>query len=141
MDALNRFYSYVKKTSSCWIWQGSKNKFGHGMFSFNGKTLGAHRFSAQIAGYNIENKCVCHRCDNPSCVNPKHLFVGTQQDNMIDKSKKGRATGSNGKNGKKIQTPDGIFESRLAAAKHYGIDPSSIGKRMVRYPRDYYYIL
>ena len=136
MKDIDRFYSYVKKTSTCWNWQGSTNQFGHGMFSFDGKTIGAHRFSALMAGLNIDNKCVCHHCDNPKCVNPDHLFVGSIQDNINDKMAKGRHKS----NAKKIQTPDGVFESRYKAAKHYNIDPSSLGKRMRRYPALYYYI-
>lgn len=95
-----RFWSFVKKTDSCWLWQGSTQK-GYGNISaWNPKQriLKAHRLSYEIhygeipEGVGYHGICVLHKCDNPSCVNPKHLILGTQQDNLEDMRKKGRSS-------------------------------------------------
>ena len=75
----------------CHIWTGARNPKGYGTYSYLKKNYRAHRISYTL--YNDEipfGLVVCHSCDNPSCVNPAHLFTGTQSDNEIDKVKKGR---------------------------------------------------
>jgi|LakMenE18May11ns_1017448.scaffolds.fasta_scaffold9368776_1 hypothetical protein len=77
---------------SCWPWLGFKNPKGYGQSSLNDKTMLAHRWSYQHH-YGIvipKNMCVLHACDNPSCCNPLHLSIGTNQDNVNDKMKRGR---------------------------------------------------
>jgi hypothetical protein len=132
---IDRFWNKVIKTSSCWEWQAAKNKQGYGMYSVDGKSIPAHRFSAMLHGFIIDNKLVCHTCDNSKCVNPNHFFIGNYQDNVDDMIAKGRKKLNN----KQIKTPDGIFESRLAAAKHYKVSAPAIGKRMLQNPSEYYY--
>ena len=93
-----RFWSKVDKTGDCWIWLGGVSGDGYGRF-WDGpeKMIGAHRFSWLLAGESIpEGEYVCHHCDNPPCVRPSHLFVGTQQDNIDDKMRKGRHVASKG---------------------------------------------
>lgn len=86
----SRFMEKVNKTESCWIWMGSKHPRGYGCFC-GGNTATAHRYSYEhFVGPIPDGLCVCHKCDNPSCVNPDHLFVGTHTDNMLDKMAKGR---------------------------------------------------
>ena len=87
-----RFWKRVQKTETCWLWTGAKNKKGYGTFYISKyEPIGAHRFSYLLAeGKSPEELFVCHKCDNPSCVRPDHLFLGTNTDNMRDAKKKGR---------------------------------------------------
>jgi hypothetical protein len=79
----------------CWPWGGGASK-GYGAFYVDGRTQLAHRISYQIfVGPIPKGMVVCHDCDRPDCVNPHHLFVGTQQDNVSDMRAKGRAMESN----------------------------------------------
>ena len=97
-DVARRFWPKVDKRGpdDCWNWTGAKWNFGHGAFSLvttrnSEKQTGAHRVSYQLAfGPIPEGMLVCHSCDNPSCVNPRHLFVGSNLDNMRDMVAKGR---------------------------------------------------
>lgn len=87
-----RFWSKVKDTGYCWEWQAGKSTHGYGMFKANGIYAAASRWAYQIIYGNIPDDLhVLHKCDNPGCVNPFHLFTGTHQDNMLDKAKKGRS--------------------------------------------------
>lgn len=88
------FKKVVKMESGCHEWSGSKDSQGYGFFSVGGRTVKAHRASYIIAsGTDIpSNVCVCHSCDNPSCVNPEHLWLGSQADNVADRSAKGRTS-------------------------------------------------
>lgn len=77
--------------NACWEWSGAKDKDGYGHIEMIGERR-AHRISYRLFNGNIHaGLVVCHKCDNPGCVNPHHLFVGTMKDNMVDKMLKGRA--------------------------------------------------
>lgn len=94
-DVARRFWTYVRKTSgdSCWEWQGVLAKKSYGAFCPGpGRRMHpAHRYAWQLThGAPPEHLLVCHKCDNPRCVRPDHLFLGTTQDNSDDKVRKGR---------------------------------------------------
>lgn len=85
-----------KSIDECWEWQGYRNKKNYGVTRIGGrnsKAFLAHRLSWTIHFGEIPHGMhVCHKCDNPSCVNPNHLFIGTNQDNIMDRVAKGRSS-------------------------------------------------
>ena len=91
----DRFWAHVDKPGDCWEWLASKGPNGYGQFTatVDGRlrNMRAHRLAYIWAGNDLQaDDILCHTCDNPSCVNPNHLFVGTHQDNMADKVEKDR---------------------------------------------------
>ena len=97
----NRFWSMVDKLGpdDCWLWLGSKRSNGYGVLYIEeyGSRPGVHRISWELHNGVIEdNKLVLHKCDNPSCVNPNHLYLGTQSDNMVDRFKRNRCPSTSG---------------------------------------------
>ena len=130
-------YKLNKKTvidpvTNCWNWVGHKDKDGYGKLTLNGKSIRAHRLSHLERKGPIENLDVLHTCDNPSCINPNHLYTGTIQDNMRDKRERNRVKGINHPRNK-IPESMIIFlrESPLSQcqlARDTGINQSYIGK-------------
>lgn len=89
----DRFFKYVhpEPNTGCWLWGGAAWKSGYGMLGVSGKLKKATHVYLQLAGRPLpEGMLACHSCDFPPCVNPDHLFIGTQQDNLDDASAKGR---------------------------------------------------
>jgi hypothetical protein len=83
--------------NGCINWVGGLDKNGYGRFKpYDQKRIRSHRYAYQEEYGKIpDGMLICHNCDNPSCVNPKHLFLGTQKDNALDRSKKGRGAKNN----------------------------------------------
>jgi len=118
----------------CWEWSAAKNCGGYGVFWRNGRMELAHRVSWEIhIGPIPDGMCACHNCDNPCCVNPNHLFLGTKADNNSDKDAKGRRRDAVGDNNgqSKLKNPEAIdiYNSRESTAllsEKYGISEVSV---------------
>lgn len=124
--------------SGCWFWLGNLDEGGYGTIRISGKMLKAHRASWMLhRGQIPDGLKVLHSCDIPCCINPDHLFLGTQVDNMRDRASKGRDPDTRGtKNGRAKLTEDQVRAIRAETgsnseiAKRYGV-----GKSMVSYIR------
>lgn len=119
----------------CWEWPGSRSKFGYGRFRYTAALkIGAHRVAAMIKYGGIpDGICVMHSCDNPACVNPAHLFLGTLADNNRDRAKKGRSRDQRGEkhHNNKLTSAD-VLEirqstlSQVELANLYGVSSPTI---------------
>jgi len=91
-DVANRFWAKVQVGSpeECWLWTAYTDRDGYGRFSVRGRKLRAHRVAVRLDGRYPTGKIVRHTCDNPGCVNPSHLQLGTQRENMRDRDERGR---------------------------------------------------
>ena len=104
-DEDHRFWSKVRKgdqPDDCWLWTGAISKRqGYGRFGFLGKVMGAHQASylmahPEVAPSDLDGKCVLHSCDVRHCVNPAHLSIGTNLENIGEAAHKGRLAGGGG---------------------------------------------
>lgn len=139
---VERFWSKVEVAGKddCWIWQRGTSGFGYGNFHYGKMSIRAHRFSYQLHNGKIGgHKCVCHSCDNPKCVNPAHLWIGTRAENNADKEAKQRGIHPNQSSGEgnsnaAITTPEviaikvmarkGMPQARIAA--FIGVSPALV---------------
>lgn len=89
---IERFWAHVDRSGDCWLWRGVNPLTSYGTMRIGGRTIGVHRISYELHNGPIpdDKPFVCHTCDTPGCVNPAHLFAGTHEDNMKDKTAKGR---------------------------------------------------
>jgi hypothetical protein len=145
---IKRFESFIEPepNTGCFLWTGciSRRKDPVGSFGYKGKPIYAHRVSYLINKGPIPNgMCVCHKCDTPACVNPEHLFLGTQLDNIKDRVKKNRSGSARGSShGHSIFTEEivmQIFDERIssnssyaALAKKYNCSRSAIAHVLKR---------
>lgn len=140
MTMQERFWAKVDKSGDCWIWTAAKLKKGYGQFKAKSYTrVTAHRLSYEMAyGPIPDGMFVCHKCDNPSCVNPDHLFIGTALDNCQDMMAKGRAkTGGpfpGSKNGNAVLNEDDVLKikslplSYRKLAHQFGVSKTQIAR-------------
>ena len=120
-----RLKKYIVASNGCWIWTGKKNKLGYGTITVNGVETRAHRAMYFMLNPDSDkNKVVMHVCDNPSCINPEHLKLGTQKENLEDMRTKGRGKGGAPKGNKNAKgntgwTKGGIVHilNRVPASK------------------------
>lgn len=113
----------------CWLWTGKRTSLGYGQIYIEGKSLYAHRMSVvAYRGEFIDRRVVAHKCDTPSCVNPSHLFVCTQADNIADCVKKHR-TAAGERNGRRklsklnVEVIRASKERPTILSKKYGVTP------------------
>lgn len=134
-----RFWRYVKKTDECWEWIGNKRRFGYGSIQVAGKgskKTPAHRLSYTMhVGPIPDGLFVMHKCDNPSCVNPDHLQLGTPKDNTQDMIAKGRkrvvAPVGEGNGKSKLTNEIALYIKKSAStnaqlARELGLSPNCI---------------
>jgi hypothetical protein len=156
IPARTRFWKFVAKGGQadkpeCWVWMGSVGgSMGYGVFWYQGKNRRAHVVSWAFSrsGRALpelpKNHLVLHKCDNPACVRPKHLFAGSQKDNIRDKHAKGRAADQRGEKGPTAKLTNAQAEEirRLLSlgdrvgdvARKYGVSSptvTNIRKRLV----------
>ena len=118
--------------TGCWLWMGWRNQKGYGQVWVNGKSAGAHRVSWSLHNGPIpEGLCVCHTCDNPPCVNPAHLWVGTNAENHEDKVAKKRHGYGETHSKAKLTERDVLDirasrESDVALARRYGVTHQAV---------------
>lgn len=124
-DVEERFWAKVNRLGpdDCWEWLAGKDKDGYGKFSIQGKSHRSHRVVySWYYGVDLNIELVCHTCDNPSCVNPLHLFLGSPQDNMSDKVCKGRQYFTFGElNGCNKLTEETALQGFLMSGTHKSI--------------------
>lgn len=126
------FWNNVVKTKDCWIYTGSRGTNGYGRIQTrlpNGKRLSvfAHRYAYELANRVLcGDKKVCHHCDNPSCVRPSHLFLGTQGENMKDASAKDRISFGEKHWNRKLTTEK---VRRIKTLAKIGVSTSELGNK------------
>lgn len=110
-----RFWKWVEKIpNGCWNWKGCRTSRGYGRFQVHPKTLRAHRVSYFLFnGEFDETLLICHSCDNPSCVNPSHLFIGNSKENVEDMVKKGRLNRNKKCKGISFRKETGKWRARI----------------------------
>jgi len=139
---IERFWKRVSRSAGCWLWTGASDG-RYGQAHVNKKPVKAHRLSWILSFGDIPSGLlVLHRCDNPPCVNPAHLFLGTSQDNSDDKHAKGRNRSGIGEKCHtavlcaslvvEIRRRHQQGESHARLAREFGVSPSSIGRAATR---------
>jgi len=145
-----RFWSktFPEPNTGCWLWTSQTDVFGYGIFYNNGRPHKATHVALKLSGVERpRGKVVCHRCDNPCCVWPGHLYVGTMLDNMRDRDRRGRGGGPLRRgegNGRAVLTWELVREIRakwtlnvpgqkpvhtkLGLSREYGVSDMQIGQ-------------
>jgi len=134
---LERFMSKVDTSGDCWEWTAFRLKIGYGRFGLHQKVEQAHRVSFEHFHRKLEpGECVCHACDNPGCVNPDHLWAGSQKDNVADMTRKGRYPHRQGMNNKiavdQVEEIRADSRTQQEIAKSYGITQAQVSQIKLR---------
>lgn len=126
----------IKGPDECWEWQGPCNGSGYGNIGFTDLSTTTHRISYELANGAVGNTytvCILHRCDNPPCCNPAHLFIGTRADNIADMTQKGRLASFEGtKNVRALLTESQVLvirdsdKTNVELGREYGVGPTTI---------------
>ena len=137
-DLPERFWAKVRKSDGCWEWTASRNQKGYGELKVDGsKNSTAHRVSWQLHNGPIPTGLhVLHHCDNPPCIRPDHLFLGTNRDNAQDAAVKGRRASMRGTNNnaarlspeaaRAIRNRVALGAPQRAVAADYGVAPQTV---------------
>ena len=138
-DFTKRFWAKVEKRgpNDCWLWTASKDRHGYGTFQLNGKPRKAHRLSWVLSNGPVpDGFCVCHSCDVRLCVNPSHLWAGSNKANTVDMVAKGRnvtlrgeeASWSKLTNEEVVAIKSTVGVSQRKMARQYGVCQTMISK-------------
>lgn len=137
LDLATRLWGKVTKTETCWVWTGRTHEDGYGRLWANGRDRLAHRVSWVLARGAIPGDLyVLHKCDNPPCVRPSHLFLGTQADNIADMDRKGRRNPTRGeanpsaklsrKDAMDIRRAHKLGESVASLSRRYPVNQTTV---------------
>lgn len=139
IESANRFWALVTRRGgdACWEWSGFRLR-GYGMVRRGPRNIRAHRFSYELTYGAIPiGMVVCHHCDNPACVRPSHLFLGTQLENIADRHAKGRSGGPRGERNAHSGVSDDVVreavlrvragEMKAAVARSIGVTKTAVG--------------
>jgi hypothetical protein len=138
------FARWVDKSGECWEWTGARDKDGYGAFNYAGKTHRAPTVALEIDGRPVQpGMYACHRCDNPCCVNPAHLYPGTPTQNMEDARARGRTKRGESQHMARLKEADvqhirSCDDSPRVLAELYGVSRSNI--TMVRLRRTWRHV-
>ena len=133
----------VVTESGCWEWQGAKDRRGYGNLRWGDKLWGVHRLAFHLLVAPVERGVeICHRCDNPPCFNPDHLFAGSHHDNMLDAQGKGIMAGNGDRigvdNGRAVLTEEDVrairksTKTQVRLADEYGVGQPAISSIKLR---------
>lgn len=114
----------INPTLGCWDWIGARGRDGYGILRVQkNKTQRAHRISFEVhIGPIPDGMCICHKCDNPLCINPEHLFLGTNAENTHDRTAKGRSARQYGASNGSVKIADDAVAAIRAAEKRWGVN-------------------
>lgn len=120
------FFSKVRKEENgCWVWTGTTNEKGYGVYGDFKKTKRAHHFL--LPSPLKDGECACHTCDNPACVNPAHLFIGSRADNNRDMRLKGRQYIKDGEGHPNVKLKEWQAKIAKACPRKFGL-ASALGR-------------
>lgn len=134
IPSVKKFWSNTKTGPECWSWLGSFDRDGYPLFwdGDNQKMMRGHQYSYELHFGPRDGKCVMHICDNPSCINPEHLRLGTQKENQADKVAKNRQAKGEAQGASKLTEADVLqirsrkSESYAKLSQEFCVAPSTI---------------